>query len=136
MCLITEQQEPLIAQEDMIVFKALRRYLRSMYEGFKYEIGKLYSTNIKEEKDQSLICCFDCIDCTFLSEKYEGWDYDLPEVLKCFSEGFHSVLFIERLDKYVPSYSIYECIIPKGSEYYTEPTGTVISNKIIITKKV
>lgn len=132
MCLITEQQKPHIAQEDIIVYKILKKTLVSMYQFFQYKLGKLYHCEIKET---NIATCFDDRDQKILEKKYPNWDDIIPE-LKYFDEGFHSAISKNRLKSYVDDYhNIFKCTIPKGSEYYTEPSGLVVSNQIIINKK-
>ena len=133
MCLITTQQEPLIAQEDMIVYKMMNKNLQSIYMEFNYNLNELYQTDIREEDDR--FYCFDIIHRKYILENFPDWNSDfLPKGLKCFSHGFHSVNSQERIEHFYGS--VFECTIPKGSEYYTEPTGTIVSNQIIINKLI
>lgn len=134
MCLITEQQKPLIAAEDMTVYKLLRDN-KSRHQFFEYEFDKLYQTTIEESGEW---CCADNVDSSYLDELCPNWFLEpFPTSLKCFGQGYHSYLTIERLKRsslYKSDAEIFKCTIPKGSEYYLNPTDLVISNQIIIHK--
>lgn len=129
MCLITTQKEPLIAEEDMIVYKSFKEGLISPFEEFKYERGITYETEIKESDDWN---CFDYQDLEYLGNNFPTWTLGENEELKCFGEEFHSALQEKRLSDIFDTKVILKCIIPKGSLYYTEPTGLIVSNKIQI----
>jgi hypothetical protein len=136
MCLVTDKLDKNIAKEDMVVYKILCRkmsfgeiIIHSPYIYFPYEINKLYKTEIKETKDFSY---YDSQvgDYYFSSKNKKSF--------KSFDEGFHSAKTVERLnDVWLKSgKSIYECIIPAGSEYYEDNTDLIVSNQIIITNKI
>jgi hypothetical protein len=132
MCLITSQREPLIAQEDMRVYKLLEPDYKALYRPFFYELNTLNKTEIKEDSDW---CAFDSIDRDYLDENYPGWDVEKQYNLKCLGEGFHSLTTTEGRDPKTYSFNnpkYYVCSIPKGSEYYLNSTGLCISNQIII----
>lgn len=139
MCLITTQAKPTIAEQDIIVYKALQNIndeLHPPYYGvgsFHYKINKTYATTIMEDKDDR--CCYDDLDQVYLNNNHEGWQCGGAPGLFYYGKGYHSANTIERLDK-EPMYNIYECIIPAGSEYYSNPTGLMVSNKIIVTGKI
>lgn len=117
MCLITKQQAPLIASEDMIVYKAAIQIkpnlVSSYFRGFYYILGELVVAKIGEKA---------------------GVNKDL------ILEGLHSFLSINALLDYMaPSYEnfdryIFEATIPKGAEYYIGDKGDVVSNQLIINK--
>ena len=54
-----------------------------------------------------------------------------------YAQGFHSALSKKRFKElaYCNS-SIYKCVIPKGSEYYENLSGLIVSNQIIIKNKI
>lgn len=140
MCLITKQQKPFIAKRDMVVYKELswvnHEIARSIYEYFSYEIGKLYKTKIKALSYTDNWASYDDKDSQYLDKYFDGWFTEkkvrVKNKLKCFGQGFHSV---NKPSRFVDvDYTIYECTIPKGSEYYREPTGCIVSNQIIINK--
>ncbi len=57
--------------------------------------------------------------------------------LVSYAQGFHSALSKKRFKElaYCNS-SIYKCVIPKGSEYYENLSGLIVSNQIIIKNKI
>lgn len=135
MCLVTDQQQPKIAEEDITVYKILQG-MNAPCNEFTYIVGKTYKTEIKESKDR---WCFDSSDRISLNDNY-GEDWDKDESIKCFGQGFHSSLTADRLRRTNMSSmwngGLYECIIPKGSEYYTNPSDLVVSNQIIIKERL
>lgn len=134
MCLITNQQEPKIAQEDITVYKNLFKIgnvFQSIFNKFEWKLGELYRTKIEESPDW---CSYDDTDNNYLNANYNGWTRRSHEELKCFGSGFHSAKK-GRLRTY-GSEILVECTIPKGSEYYEDFTGLYVSNQIIINKVV
>jgi hypothetical protein len=134
MCLILRRDEiSSIAEEDIIVYKLMCEAnsvtVKSPYLHYEYIFNKLYKTIIKETDD---FCYFDTIDEYY----YQNLNEDVE--LKSLSEGFHSALTINRLLNIngTTDYPIYKCIIPKGSVYFKDETGLIISNQIIITKEI
>ncbi len=135
MCLVTDQQQPKIAEEDITVYKLLQG-MNAPCNEFTYKLGQLYKTEVKESVDR---WCYDSLDRKTLNDKYgEKWPED--DTIKCFGEGFHSAVNPDRLRQTNMSSmwkaGLYECTIPKGSEYYDNPSDLVVSNQIIINKKI
>lgn len=135
MCLITPYKEKKIVEEDMIVYKTLTPDVRSVLQGFLYELDKLYETEIKESNDY-------CAADQFAIERleYAGYFYrNAPkdDELISIGQGFHSCRTIERAEELVdPNERIFSCTIPKGSEYYEDLSDLLVSNKIIINEEV
>jgi len=143
MCLITNKQ-PQVATEDIVVYKELGHNLCSVFQNFRYELNKLYSTEIKEAPPGSY-SPFCRIDQNYLYETYGGFE-QLEELidsgaLKIYQEGFHSIslnileTFLEAEERCANSV-IVKCIIPKGSTYIEDFVGFVVSNQIMIIEKV
>lgn len=134
MCLVTTQKEPLIASKDITVYKSLsigfRGIIKSQFERFIYELNKLYETTIEHSKDWT---CYDNDAVDAIERKYPYWTKGIEKDLICLGDGFHSAATIERLHH---GGSIFECVIPKDSEYYMDETGLVVSNKIIVVKQI
>lgn len=137
MCLITEQIEPFIAQENIEIRKLCKIINNEIYNYFdswffKYELNILYKTdmvanNIPENS-------FDlAVDGAYnLTRKFFREE---ASKLTNVHEGFHSILkdcesrnWLFRRKTYV------EGIVPKGSLYYLDKTGLIVSNQIILTK--
>jgi len=129
MCLITDKLEPRIAEEDFTVYKFLQNRESVYYPGFFYEKDMLYETEIKESDEWA---CFSHEDRYWLDREYLGWDYGKhTDKLKCFGPGFHSM----RKSIFGRD-GTYKATIPKGATYYENPSGYLVSNKIIVHDRV
>jgi hypothetical protein len=105
---------------------------------FDYTLGVLYTTPIErmEGDDLSSATPFCEIDEQSLPK---GWrDLLIKGELVSYDRGFHSI-GKKILDEYKNSRilfrDIYECVIPKGSEYVEDFVGFIVSNQIIIKSK-
>jgi hypothetical protein len=140
MCLITLQQTPSIAEEDITVYKILHRKSKSTaYQYFEYEVGKLYLTEIEIVQKHEKWLAFDKIALKWLDSISPNWSRRKPSNLICIEKGFHSAMNSERLtdkndkkDNIIYNFILWEFIIPKGSEYYVDGTGLCVSNQIIM----
>ena len=131
MCLQTTWTEPKVAEKDLIVYKELIRsgipdvYI-APYCPFKYELGKLYETEMQETDDDSS-----------LDEDSSHWKQrlqDNDDYYKSIGPGFHSATSKKRLE--ATNWCLMECIIPAGSLYYADGTGLLTSDQIIIVKEI
>lgn len=112
-----------IAESDLKVYKILRRvenYIVSpIWEFFIWELNKTYKTKLDNPY------CYKDID-----------------IIK---RGFHSLLDSPKLHSgriwctkscdvmyYSPNEYVFEAIIPKGSEYYENEDGEIVSNQLKI----
>ena len=134
MCLITRQKTSLIADEDIKVFKVLTKNGHAIYQSFKYELGKIYTEKIQHSEDWS---CLGIIDIEWLHLNYpNGWRRE-PDLI-CLGQGFHSIDTLESAKKILmeieESSNIYECTIPKGSEYYKDAVGFMISSSLVVNR--
>jgi len=156
MCLIVgkEKCKKLTAETDIVVYKAFDAVINlgtaalSQHQGFIYELGKLYQTEISFGDDY---CCWDDIESVYLDKTYGdtcsdgGWKsfWRNPDMSEnptvSIEQGFHSVTNIDRImrsicQQGVGEYCIVlECVIPAGSEYYLNDLEDVcVSNKIIV----
>lgn len=132
MCtIIDKEQKPLIAKEDMIVYKGMLNEsdkIITPYELFEYNLGELYKTKLTIGGHYY---AFDDVEEAALKERY-GFLWQSKSNCKPVEEGFHSCKNPERLPG---DYTIYECVIPKGSRYYEGLTDLIVSNQIKIVKK-
>lgn len=131
MCWVSSQAVKQVAKEDIKVFKigeSHKGMFHSMYKDFKYQLNQLYITNIYIDKDNA--------------GRFVG------------SQGFHSydpsIVHLEISENKIIQWAVYagqikldfdtidanyvkaECVIPKGSVYYENDFGEIISNQIII----
>ena len=136
MCLITTQKTALIADEDITVFKVLTQNQGSIYQSFKYELGVEYTEKIEHSDEW---CCLGILDIEWLHSNYpNGWKRHAD--LICLGEGFHSIDSLETAKKVLKeeyeSTKIFECTIPKGSEYYKDAVGFMISSSLIVNNQL
>lgn len=142
MCLITRQKKAKIAKEDITCYKLVnstsstKKVCADNYD-FEYTLGKLYQTEMVVNNIPQ------CYADDLVAEYYKFKPYTMDRVTKNLihvHEGFHSAISIQRFkdaDYYICFNRIcVECTIPKGSKYYKDGTGLLVSNKIIINKKV
>ncbi len=137
MCLITEQKKAKIARRDMTVYKEMipvsDDIAKSPYQYHSYILGELYTTKIEQGKDWT---CYGPRDERWLDNNYPMWNLGKQaDKLICIERGYHACMTQDR----VPEGSrecIYKCTIPKGSEYYTDKTGLIVSNQIIIVEQI
>lgn len=114
MCLTTFQEEPYIAEKDIIIYKALfkdRKRIVSPFQEFPYILKELYQTDFNISFGLTNIC---------------------PKFIH---KGFHGY----RNRKYATSrwLEVYKCVIPKGSQYYiSSDQEEIVSNQIIIKRKL
>ena|SRR5688572_33434641 len=123
MCLVTTQKEPLIAEEDMEVFKVLGSNMTApYYSEFQYKMRIVYGTEMKRG------------DVNYYDYHEESYfeDNKIDNVI-AISEGFHSVRTEERIGYLSSNTYVYHAVIPKGSLYYESPTGLLVSNRIMIS---
>jgi hypothetical protein len=139
MCLVTFQKEPFIAQKDMIVFKTVRimngKLIPSIFTDFwQYVIGALNETKI--ERIYKNISFADNIASKYFKEKYKIPSTSDILLLGAWAigPGFHSYKHIARDTYLYGNQTLVKCTIPAGSEYFEDPTGLVVSNKIIVDK--
>lgn len=149
MCLITTQQEPLITEEDIISYKTLTNKLRSIYyNSYQYNIDELNEIEIKESdewkpydnRDERWICEHINYGNASSSLRKKGYTSTAAfkilcandKTLKCFGQGFHTDLIKDKTHRFGSAYV--QCTIPKGSLYYKNDIGLVISNQLIVNR--
>lgn len=137
MCWRAFKAEKKIAQKDFNVYKVLMRnvensLLFSPFRHFPYCLGKEYKAEIHVEEaifntiDEGLHCYSeDCMVKEFCKSIIVGNPYG--ETL----EGYTSELY--RLGT---SPVVVKCTIPKGSAYYENINGEIVTEKYILNKMV
>jgi hypothetical protein len=141
MCLVLlKTAEKQTATEDILVqkeFSIVNNKLYSLYHGYEWD------EELHECKDAFQID----IDGVCLGGFDMAWeDMQVPNNIQYLSTGFHSFQDIEtyrllsnEYKKYFRYgiYSVYNCIIPKGAEYYlNEECGLYVSNQLKIIDKL
>lgn len=138
-----EYQKKKIADEDIEVFKIVQNicgdYFSSIYQGFRYDIGNEYeqemetgnviNTSITSEEYISQILIHRGL------HSYSSKDVGINpagknmEYLCITSIRKNHVIDSFLIEEYANMYKL-NCIIPKGSEYYENELGEIVSNKI------
>lgn len=134
MCWSTKKPAVLkMAEKDRSVFKVIKQIderFSSYFKRFPYEIGKLYETKIGNHK---VICGHLCIEEGFHSYSNKcKWEplYQVIDTVYRVVFGNLSLAIFDSSVIYKPVRV--SCIIPKGSLYYENEYGEIVSNKIIL----
>lgn len=130
MCLRTRKQKPLVAENDITVYKVLS--IKSVEKDTPSEDDFLYTpvTNTKVKIGD------------FINAKLKTtYLFRVFGVYEVGAEGVHS--FINLRDARAMSishgsftYKVFECTIPKGTEYWVGITTTEIASKKLLVKRV
>lgn len=128
MCWVSEEKpERLVAKEDITVYKIVQIFpdskIYSYYNEFPYELGKIYNTDITIKYVQNS-CEYYFIENGFHSYNYNpdiGFDINLKNNIVCDKGGA-----VYR----GPGVMGMLCIIPKGTEYYLNTCGDIVSTSI------
>lgn len=153
MCLITKNKK-FILKEDLYVykiFKMVNNKPNGLYYRFEYEENTVYNTEIVENSNIGTFTYFDSFASQYVKinsndkiiDGIKSMDSLLRAGYRSYSEGFHAVLFIERLLIHINrrffhliDESFYKCKIAKGSECIIDDTGLIISNSIELIERV
>lgn len=152
MCLITKQNEPVITDADVVVYKLVTikdpsiNNKREVSPGFYYNSklvyteNEVYETDLKNEYDSQEITPFDDDVINYLEQniypKYPDLRIsDLAEkgIITAIGQGFHFALQKTRLRNNPLDLALESFTVPAGSEVYFDETGLGVSNKIIYT---
>ena len=136
MCLLIERKvKPRVAKRDLTVYKLVEygedNHVFSICQGFEYERGVLYETDIQEDEHG------DFSDFTQASDYGVSGSGDFciatrPDLV-FYGKGFHSYIRKKRIEGDGDvDLTIVKCTIPKGSLYMVNKSNECISNKIII----
>lgn len=141
MCLITKNKKFILTDDLYVykIFKMVDNKPNGLYYKFKYEENTVYNTEIVENSNIGAFTYFD----SFASHGIKSMDSLLRAGYRSYSEGFHAVLFIERLLIHINRRffrliddSVYMCKIAKGSECIIDDSGLIISNSIELIERV
>ena len=125
-----------IAVEDILVYKVMYRKpnngrFRSLYRRMDYEPEKIYWTDVNPISIDSPLYLEMKIDKGFHS-------YSMDKTMAT-KDKYHIVIYNMENNEIVDSIFfsdnlvIAKCIIPKGSKYYMNEVGEIVSDQIIIT---
>lgn len=128
MCTIitTRQKEyPKTATKDIEVYKCGYNKNDNLFHSpckvFEYVKDKLYETEFTYDNEESW---YDNIEGNYANS------ISNPVFV---AEGFHAFVKVKQCRKISDTYWA-KFIIPKGAKYYQNPTGCIVSNKIIFKK--
>ena len=156
MCLITEQKEPEIIDQDLVVYKIVKTDLDKKTNkrvawpvyykmgGFRYTEGELNKTEMIKKSGDNNISYFDGMVGDHLAEKYKiapNFPGALEQlvrigVIAAIGQGFHFGTTRRRFCVTDPNLSISRFIVPAGSEVYFDETGLGVSNQIIYSPEL
>lgn len=120
-----------VTETDIVSTKVLvleENKLRAYYRKYYYTIGELNQIDFPLETN-------------FLGQIYKGFHSYNSKSIK-YTEALEGIFvfnvgkaeFITIFSKGYNSLVVVECTIPKGSEYYENSIGEIVSNKLIINK--
>ena len=136
----------MVADEDIRVYKVMEqmpgsRTFDSLYYHKSYEVGQVYKTVIKPIYNN-----IECLYRTRIENGFHSYDRSKTEI-KDDSISWHInvknredisidiLWYSNSLLKYRNIVAV-ECIIPKGSKYYENDFGEIVSDQIIITDNI
>ena len=124
MCLSTKQKKPTVTRKDITCYKILRKDMTSYFHNHKWELGKLYETEMEDSLDGMY---------------HVNGTYYVHTV----NWGFHSYKSLDYVNTEYCLCSqpcvIVECTIPKGAKVYRGTHRMVAgytSNQLIVNKLV
>ena len=132
MCLVTKQRKAKIAKKDITCYKHLRRFdLTTTYQFYVYNVGRLDKTHLSFGRNNHW-CLADEAAMNFY------WKASRKRVLTEVIHGFHAYLSIDRAQAVMceGNEGLYEFLIPAGSEYFTDKTGLIVSNQIMLVNDI
>lgn len=143
MCLITNKKSQ-VATEDIVVYKELQNNLCSIFQGFPYDLGKSYFTEIKEAPTgaQTPYCSIDQNYLYDTFKEFDGLEKAISaNIVTVYEQGFHSISsqVYEKwliMEKRCKDSVVAKCIIPTGATYIEDFVGFIVSNQIIIVERV
>jgi hypothetical protein len=125
---LRKMNKPSIAKEDIVVYKAGLDSLEgnqfvSPFQSFKYELGKTYNVNFDYNNSD---VAFD--------NKETKYKWKLTNSYAMVRSGFHALTTLDkkRFNKGSRVYATFgKFIIPKGSNYFKNSAGCIVSETII-----
>ena len=141
MCLVTEQKRVKILKEDLIVYKLFEISGDgiSPWSGvyaFNYKVGKTHHQPLTVDNIPSSyhdITVGKAYGFININEGKAFINNPIAVKLTHIHEGFHSALTLKRLSY---TFDCFECTIPKGSRVFMDKTGLVVSDTIILNKRI
>lgn len=138
MCLVTRQRKPRITKRDLVVYKVinvnyLTKAIHSRYfPEFIWRKGKMEETKLDYSRTEyNSAERFDReVDNKYCKGNFGSNNY---EIITEVGRGFHATKTRKRLMECGYSWeSIMKFLIPKGSEVFTDITGLIVSNQMMM----
>lgn len=126
-----------IAEKDIICYK-LFHFENIIFEQF--DRSKIQINKIKIQKLYSAYMYFLYIP--YKKQEHINLKIENDIIRYIIEEGYHSYSTLEKAQYVVynsykhSNYNIFECIIPKDSEYYVNSRQEIVSSNIIVTDKI
>lgn len=126
MCLYTYQRKPKLALKDIVVYKVLNKELKSpiMY-WYKYILDTIHVSGMSH---------------TFVFNCYDGRPlFSVEKGLHSFRNKSAAHTLCKNLNEYRGRryrFYIYKAIIPMGSYYYVGDDNDIVSDRLIIKRKL
>jgi len=132
MCTITQWKKPRRTNRDIVCYKTGCRAEDKFVSGirsFEYTLNELYEAPLEESFEPEDICPADYVE----TEYYRGFT---EETLRYIASGFHACLTVRGAEqnKGIFADTRVRCVVPKGSLYYKDRTGLIVSNRMIVEK--
>ena len=150
MCLITQQNQPKIADNDIICYKVLLKMKTGERTSYVSPIQHWFY--FKDEPDPNYVFVPDkpyWLDNGKEDLKVSYVDMTYPVNYELYSGYFHMYKNKEDAEKFLTMYnlplslSLFECVIPKGSKYYEGTckmcnliADSIASDKLIVKKQL
>lgn len=143
MCWLSDEYKaPNIADEDIIVYKVMllregyRNELASFYYGKRYVIGKEY---IEETETVEPVYLYHYS----INKGFHSYSLEKTTEKECYNhcQIWSGTTLLDYVNlgidvHYGETLVAVKCIIPKGSTYYENDLGEIVSDRIIITDKI
>lgn len=143
MCWCGKLEDKKVATEDIKVKKVVERLKDGYYayyqEWFEYKLGEVYETTV-EPRVHKFIEGVYLIDNGFHSY---AWDMEMKSqcggdiLVKSTRPNCGQTIF-NNFGKYDQSHKVVvmECTIPKGTAYWENATGEIVSEKLIVEEEI
>lgn len=145
MCWSGSNQSRKTAMKNIVCYKILKKDKKeddkyfSYYYDFQYKFGELYENSLyfypmRHVRDNESII--------MINDGFHSYDYiSIFEKIRAFTNTIGFAVFYKTINSgiyYKHNYmlSLVECIIPKGSIYYENEYGLLVSDRIIVKKEI
>lgn len=133
---IKVNDEPIchIAEADILTYKIIQHHYGRLYAYFQrmpYEVSKVYSL---EDFGEKLIVSHTMDNTPYIKEGFHTYTDDNYLMFDCMGNVDVNYMF-DAIQHYIASdgnAAVAQCVIPKGSKYYVNDRGEVVSDRIII----